>query len=112
MMDNSVDVIGVGKKCCWCCSSLASALRTEHPLISFQGPESHGLIFPWVLPTIGISVPVAQYMETALIRMWLEEALKFASERLRFPNSPKGVLQSAMSSPPGTQSEMYETTDS
>ncbi len=39
---------------------------------------SHGLIFPWALPTIGISVDVAKAMETALTKMWVREVVKFA----------------------------------
>ena len=92
-------VIGIGKKCCWCCTSLAGALRMTHPGISFQIPVSHGFIFPCALPTIGISEPVAKSMETALMNIWYREVGKFAEDSL------ESGIQSAMSSPAGSISE-------
>lgn len=64
-------------------------LREEHPLISFQMPVSHGFIFPWELSTIGISVPVAQSMESALKSIWFREVDKFSEEFSRRPR--KGI---------------------
>ncbi len=86
-----MSVIGVGKKCCWCCSSLAGMLRAAHSGVTFQIPMSHGLIFPWALPTIGISLPVATSMETALMTIWLRELGKFA-ERFSTMSSPAGSI--------------------
>jgi OTT_1508-like deaminase len=96
--DDGVGVIGAGKKCCWCCSQLAKQLNLAHPHISLQVPASHGLVFPWALPTIGISLGIAESLETALKEVWRREAGKFAEE---FDKRSKGI-QSAMSSPPGS----------
>src|SRR5258708_3072795 len=97
---DSMGIIGVAKKCCWCCSTLAMALcNLDHSSISFQIPVSHSLIFPWALPAIGISVPVVKFMETTVMSMWLKEAVKFGEI---FPGHPKKVIQSAMSLPPGS----------
>ena len=91
LANDGVSAIGVGKKCCWCCSSLAHKLSEAHPRISSQVPASHGLIFPWELPTIGIgiSLPVAQSMENEISR---REVGKFIEQLTR-------ATQSAMSSP-------------
>ncbi len=63
---------------------------------------SHGLIFPWALPTIGISVDVAKAMETALTKMWVREVVKFAE---RFPRPSKNDIQRAPSPPPRSTCE-------
>ncbi len=56
-------------------------------------PASHGLIFPWALPTIGISVPAARSVERHLTRIWLREVGKFAQEFSRRPK--KDIMSSS-----------------
>ena len=73
-------VFGVGKKCCWCCKILAYAISMVQTSIYPEIPASHGLIFPWALPTIGISVAAAKFMENGLTRIWLREMDKFARD--------------------------------
>src|SRR5260221_1309210 len=83
---DGVGVFGVGKKCCWCCSTLSRAIYLLQDSVDPEIPASHGLIFPWALPTIGISVAAAKFMENGLTRIWLREMDKFArdfSRRLR-----------------------------
>jgi len=99
VMDDGVSAIGVGKKCCWCCASFAGILRVAHPRISFQVPASHGLLFPWALPTIGISLPVAESMENALKELWCREVGRYAED---FSRSLRKGIQSAMGSPAGS----------
>ncbi|KAF9508254.1 hypothetical protein BS47DRAFT_1350567 [Hydnum rufescens UP504] len=99
--DNGVGVIGVGKKCCWCCSQLAEQLNIAHPHISLQVPASHGLVFPWALPSIGISLAIAESLETALKEVWHQQVGKFAEEF----DKRSGGIQSGMSSPSDSISE-------
>ncbi|KAF9517751.1 hypothetical protein BS47DRAFT_438953 [Hydnum rufescens UP504] len=78
-----VSTIGVGKKCCWCCSLLAQTLQVEYDDMSFDIPASHGFISPWILPTIGISVPIAESMEAALMDVWIREVVKFVQDHMK-----------------------------
>ncbi|KAF8342272.1 uncharacterized protein EI90DRAFT_3032685 [Cantharellus anzutake] len=61
---NKPRTIGVAKKCCWCCNMLATLLNSTD--IQFSLPGSHGRIFPWALPRIGISYEVACSLEDKL----------------------------------------------
>ena len=58
-------VIGVGKKCCWCCSALGSILSQDKH-ISIQLPGSHGIIYPWSPPQVGLDLSVLQILEDKL----------------------------------------------
>jgi len=95
VVKNGVSTIGVGKKCCWCCSRLAKLL----PNVSFEIAASHGLMFQWALPTIGISMGVAEAMERALSEIWHKEVDRFAEG---FEKRARKEPQSAMSSPSGS----------
>jgi len=99
VVKNGASVIGVGKKCCWCCSRLAEELQVAHPTVSFEIPASHGLIFQWALPTIGVSVDVAKAMEKALEEIWHREVDRFAEA---FKKRVRKGRQSAMSFPSGS----------
>jgi hypothetical protein len=61
-------VIGVGKKCCWCCSTLGSIL-SEDERISVKLPGSHGVVYPWSPPRVGLDVSVLRKLEE---RLWAE----------------------------------------
>jgi hypothetical protein len=92
-----VSTIGVGERCCWCCSWLAEHLHTAHPQISFNVPASNGLIFPWALPTIGISLSVAESLERALKELWHRQVVEFAEE---YAERARKRIQSAITTPP------------
>jgi len=61
-------VIGVGKKCCWCCSTLSSILSQDKH-VSIKLPGSHGIIYPWSPPHVGLDVSVLEILEE---RLWVE----------------------------------------
>ncbi|KAJ8587978.1 hypothetical protein M405DRAFT_277292 [Rhizopogon salebrosus TDB-379] len=59
--------IGVGKKCCWCCSTLGAILQDK--CVSIERPGSHGVIYPWSPPRVGLDVSVLRKLED---RLWDE----------------------------------------
>jgi hypothetical protein len=61
-------VIGVGKKCCWCCSTLGSILSQDKH-VSIKLPGSHGIMYPWIPPRVGLDVSVLEILEE---RLWAE----------------------------------------
>ncbi|KAJ8583012.1 hypothetical protein M405DRAFT_829631, partial [Rhizopogon salebrosus TDB-379] len=61
-------VIGVGKKCCWCCSTLSSILSQDKH-VSIKLPGSHGIVYPWSPPRVGLDVSVLEILEE---RLWAE----------------------------------------
>jgi len=61
--------IAVGKKCCWCCKKLSELIE---PSISIPG--SHGIIYSWCPPRIGVSLNVLEELEGQLWRR-LHQAL-------------------------------------
>ncbi|KAJ8584185.1 hypothetical protein M405DRAFT_936769 [Rhizopogon salebrosus TDB-379] len=67
--------IGVGKKCCWYCSTLGTILQDKYVSIE-RG--SHGIIYPWSSPRFGLDVSVLRKLED---RLWDE--LHRAIERVR-----------------------------
>lgn len=81
-------VIGVSKKCCWCCAQLASLIaRCERK--TFILPGSHGQIFPWALPS-GISQEVAAALEADLRSLLVKIMRKDLLAYLRQTSSPAG----------------------
>ncbi|KIJ13056.1 hypothetical protein PAXINDRAFT_156651 [Paxillus involutus ATCC 200175] len=60
--------IATGKKCCWCCARLAIHLG-RHLDTDFKLPGTHGVLFGWSPPTVGVDVAVLQDLETDL---WTE----------------------------------------
>jgi hypothetical protein len=89
----------VGKKSCFCCALLAKTFQAANSPVSFDLPASHGIIFPWALPTIGIPLPVAQSMEDTLMDVWYREVVKFAQE---YGKPAASSMQSTMSLPSGS----------
>jgi hypothetical protein len=52
--------IATGNKCCWCCQKISQLIGP----ISIPG--SHGVIYPWCPPQIGISLATLEVLETKL----------------------------------------------
>jgi hypothetical protein len=53
--------IAAGKKCCWCCAKLSELMN---PTILIPG--SHGTIYPWCPPRIGVSLGILEALESEL----------------------------------------------
>lgn len=85
-------VIGVSRKCCWCCARLASHVASREGK-TFILPGSHGQIFPWALPS-GIPLEVADALEADLQSVLSEvlhnHYLSFQSIPLNETSSPAG----------------------
>ena len=54
-------MIAVSRKCCWCCDWLGKNLETEFTL-----PGTHGIMYPWDPPKVGIGISVLQKLEAEL----------------------------------------------
>jgi hypothetical protein len=65
----------VGKKCCWCCDKLGNLLGD----IKLQG--SHGKVYAWSPPQVGLDVTILQALEDAL---WDELKAAVGDSRNRF----------------------------
>lgn len=55
--------IAVGKKCCWCCNRLGSRLG------DIKLPGSHGVLYSWTPPRVGVDITVLRALEDDL---WTE----------------------------------------
>ncbi|GBE85842.1 hypothetical protein SCP_0803640 [Sparassis crispa] len=60
------NVIGVAKKCCWCCNWLGENLPVPMQEC-FILPGSHGMIFPWSPPRFGIPLATLASLERELM---------------------------------------------
>ncbi|KAJ8597369.1 hypothetical protein M405DRAFT_507775 [Rhizopogon salebrosus TDB-379] len=85
--------IGVGKKCCWCCSTLVTILQDKSVSIE-RG--SHGIIYPWSPPRVGLDASVLQKLED---RWWdeLHRAIERSrplslTRRTSFCNDMQGIV--------------------
>jgi hypothetical protein len=58
---------------------------------------ANGLISPWALPTIGISLSVAESLERALKELWHRQVVEFAEE---YGERTRRRIQSAIMTPP------------
>ncbi|CAA7263678.1 unnamed protein product [Cyclocybe aegerita] len=56
--------IGVGKKCCWCCYKLAQLLKARQQEILLPG--THGVLYAWCPPRVGVDIQVLKIMEKEL----------------------------------------------
>ncbi|KAF8553934.1 hypothetical protein OG21DRAFT_1497340 [Imleria badia] len=65
---DTVNEIAVSKKCCWCCYRLAKLLQDRLPN-QFGLPGTHGLVYAWNPPAVGIDVEVLTDLEDDL---WTE----------------------------------------
>ncbi|KAF8414845.1 hypothetical protein L210DRAFT_852298 [Boletus edulis BED1] len=88
-------VIAVSKKCCWCCDWLGGHLDAQ-----FQLPGTHGLMFPWDPPVVGVDVSVLKTLEA---KLWEELHRVVSSELQELLYSRHS---SASSSFEGTTTEM------
>ena len=52
--------IAVGKKCCWCCDRLGSRLG------DIKLPGSHGVLYSWTPPRVGVGTTVLRALEDDL----------------------------------------------
>ncbi|TFK81516.1 hypothetical protein K466DRAFT_667066 [Polyporus arcularius HHB13444] len=59
--------VGVSKKCCFCCYTLAALLK-KHARLDFVLQGTHSVIYPWVPPD-GIPVGVLIDLRLALVRV-------------------------------------------
>lgn len=88
-------VIGVGKRCCWCCYRLHQLLNFKHlasssltddeksllkKLPSLVVPGSHAIIYPWGAPT-GVPQGVLRQMRDELLRILIAVARREAPGR-------------------------------
>ncbi|KAL4073362.1 hypothetical protein V8B97DRAFT_230318 [Scleroderma yunnanense] len=76
--------IAVGKDCCWCCNRLAYHL-SAHLKKNFKLPGTHGVVYGWKPPSVGIPVSVLKLLEDDL---WVELV-----EALHVPPRPRGFRQ-------------------
>ena len=56
----------MGKKCCWCCYHLRSILADDGA--QFKLPRSHGIMYPWSPPRVGLDIKLLEVLEDALWR--------------------------------------------
>ena len=52
--------IAIVTKCCWCCDRLGSLLG------DIKLPGSHGVLFSWTPPRVGVDVTILQALENDL----------------------------------------------
>ncbi|KAL7284612.1 hypothetical protein ACG7TL_001907 [Trametes sanguinea] len=78
-------IIGVSKKCCWCCQALRQSL--EGRTISFVLPGTHAVISPW-LPPPGVPESVLMKMRETLFGILHDRVCKPGSDHPCNPLSP------------------------
>ena len=89
--------IAIGNnKCCWCCQKL------YHYTNPISTPASHGIIYPWCPPRVGISLHVLEWMETQL---WDKLHLTLREEN-QYPSSRRSLKSSGSSSTIFSDSEI------
>ena len=64
-------VIAVSKMCCWCCDWLGKNLESQFTL-----PGTHGVMYPWDPPNVGVSESVLKKLEGELWDQLYEVVLK------------------------------------
>lgn len=89
-------VIGVAKKCCFCCHELAGmlarAIDDTEVKFKFTVPGTSGIVFPWSPPLIGIPLPVLQGLSSTLMT-------KLTAKLQRYIVGTAKRIQSTQSSP-------------
>jgi hypothetical protein len=89
-------VIGVAKKCCFCCHELAGmlarAIDDTETTFTFTVPGTSGIVFPWSPPLIGIPLQVLQDLSSTLMT-------KLAMKLQRYITGTAKPIQSTQSSP-------------
>ncbi|KAI0319407.1 hypothetical protein OF83DRAFT_807034 [Amylostereum chailletii] len=89
--------IGVSKKCCWCCWQLSQYFQNQGH--RFVLGSTHGIVFQWPAPSVGVPVEAVQEM----LRTLLQRIAELVSQ-------PGGARQSAtaQSSPRATTMDEEE----
>ena len=64
-------MIAVGEKCCWCCDWLSKNSESQFTL-----PGTHGVMYPWDPPNVGVSESVLKKLEGELWDQLYEVVLK------------------------------------
>ena len=99
-------VIGVAKKCCFCCYELAGrlarAIDDTEVKFKFTVPGTSGIVFPWSPPLIGIPLQVLQDLSSTL-------TTKLAAKLQRYIVGTAKRIQSTQSSP--SPSNLSEPSD-
>ena len=72
MADAGEAVISVAQKCCWCCDWLSKILEMQFTL-----PGTHGVMYPWDPPKVGVSELVLKKLEGELWNQLYEVVLMF-----------------------------------
>ena len=81
-------VIAVSKKCCWCYNWLSQNLESKFTL-----PGTHGVIYPWDPPKVGVSETVLKRLEDKLWEKLYAKVLSFVPiYTFRSDESPKWCL--------------------
>ena len=73
--------VGVVKKCCFCCHTLATLLK-EHAGLDFVLQDTHSTIFPWVPPR-GLPLDVLQKLRLTLLRVLYDTVKKTVDSTIR-----------------------------
>ena len=73
--------MGVVKKCCFCCHTLATLLK-EHAGLDFVLQDTHSKIFPWVPPR-GLPLDVLQKLRLTLLRVLYDTVKKTVDSTIR-----------------------------
>ncbi|KAF9505016.1 hypothetical protein BS47DRAFT_596301 [Hydnum rufescens UP504] len=97
--------IGVGKKCCWCCAWLAKRLHIAHPEIKFDIPRSHGQMYPWALPPVGVTVEDALALEGELEGI-LDRVVRRVVEETSISNALTNTSSTLGSISPGSEPDL------
>ena len=71
MAEAGEDEIAVSNRCCWCCDWLSQHLETRFTL-----PGTHGVMYPWDPPKVGVSELVLKKLERELWNQLYEAVLK------------------------------------
>ncbi|RPD53588.1 hypothetical protein L227DRAFT_396380 [Lentinus tigrinus ALCF2SS1-6] len=90
--------IGITKKCCWACFRLAELLL-EDTQRDFILPGTHGVIYPWSPPPLGVSSQVLSRLRDELMGMvvrWAIEQVDYIdASRQSLPRSEDEVINEA-----------------
>ncbi|KZV73138.1 hypothetical protein PENSPDRAFT_319905 [Peniophora sp. CONT] len=80
--------IGVSKKCCWTCWKLSQSLQSRDTRQTFDLADSHGKIYAWDPPEIGIPTAVLRDLSESLMQEVRVAAALDAEERESQASSP------------------------
>jgi len=93
---DAVDAIAVSKNCCWCCDKLATHLQYRLDK-RFELPRTHGLIFAWSPPAVGVDVQVLKVLEGDLWKELLEALAREVVPTISRQSSPSSSILESLS---------------